>query len=318
MRFANNYTLAGATALMYNITLSDYFTGGNSSHDDLPIKSAYSDMTDIGLRYKKDSDSAFTYVSVKNTKAGNITSTNCINNGSGEHKTASGSETIADSNMGSNYVCIRYTPYKGHIYPCKVMIMGLDVNTSYTVEGYYKIGNNDPVVFHSQTISTLTKSAGLAYPTLTWESNVPADVKADLEQKFINAVNRAVDCINMWHSDSVSFTPKVRYENSTSSANDAYSMNAGYNNPVSGLTAYTKTENSWRSTLIHEFAHNQIAVNLNIPDKLVKFMEFATDIANAEWKFMGNQSGIHNYPVISSAEYTFIEDCLVVAVCQLM
>jgi len=317
MRFANNYTLAGATALMYNITLSDYFTGGNNSHDNLPIKSTYSGMTDIGLRYKKSTESDFIYVSVKNTKAGNITSTNCINNGSGEHKTASGSETIADSNMGSNYVCIRYTPYKGHIYPCKVMIMGLDVNTSYDIEGYYKLGG-DPIGFHSQTISTLATSANMSYPTLIWGSEVPADVKASLEQKFTNAVNATVDCINMWHATSVSFSPSVRYENSTSSANDAYSMNAGYNNPVSGLTAETKTENSWRSTLVHELAHNQIPVNLNIPDKLVKFMEFATDIEGAEWKWMGNVSGIHNYPVISSAEYTFIEDCLVVAACQLM
>ena len=70
------------------------------------------------------------------------------------------------------------------------------------------------------------------------------------------------------------------------------------------------TRENLRSTTLHELAHN-FFLKKDENDRTIEFMEFATGVPNATWKWMD----IHNYPVISSYSYDYIGDCLVAAAC---
>lgn len=292
--YPNNYAWAGRTALQYNVFLNKFYDNTGN------IKSQYSGkLTDIGFRYKQSSASSWVEISlVKTDFVGNPNTIHAINNGG---KSWVDYISYEDSPLDSQYMCTRYEPQYKYLYPCRVMISELTPNTSYTLESYYKLNtSSNKIGYNTQIISTLSGSN-----TLNYTYNFTSDMTEEFKESFKAEFESAIRIIDSWLTG---LTKNLRIEFSNSSGH--WAANAG-GDVITYNTFYADLEGI-RSTTVHELGHVLMSSTFNNYNSIVKFMEFATGIPKASWKWMS----YHNYPVISSQSYSFIDDSLCAAAYQ--
>lgn len=301
-KYPDNYTLAGVTAFMYNIDVKDFFDPSNNFN----VYSQYSNLTDAGFEWKKSSDSTWTKVSVINDRThqgGKIGNINEINNGDSY-----------DSDMGDRYRCIRYSPFEPKTYPVRVMVMDLQPSTGYNVRSYYMLGETK-TTYNEKSVTTMGGRSTINFSTPQVSDEATEKVDATELQEYVDKVTQACnltkDIFTMFYSGlSVTISVKILYD-----ANGSWAAKAGYGNNTIEFNANARSESldGIRSVVIHELGHNFMRIDNNNPsstykDKIIKFMEFATDCPYATWRWLSR----HCYPIISSARYDYIDDCLVV------
>ena len=284
----NNYLIAGTTGVMYNVELQNFFDSEGNR------KTSFNGLTDIGFRYKKVSDSNWTIMSI-------ITSENLIPH----------IRVIENGEIDSNHILQRYGVYKGHIYPCRVLIKGLTSETSYIFESYY-IQNGITTYYNRQETVTLSSTSFVSFSELQYSENLSSstpdeEFKQEKMALLQEGLEKLVEILNMFCPVDWTFNPCGYYQPGATIAG------------LSGMDFniyYGTTVDYYRSTAMHEAAHNlfiQSGGFVSENDK-IKFMEFATSIEGATWK---NGAAGHNYPVLSSARYSYMDDCLVAAACWL-
>lgn len=295
--FSDNHIWSGTTALMYNVDLTEYFYG-EEVFSTLSIKEQYvNKVSDLGFEWKLHSASSWTSVSLKQTSNTYISSTSDIKAG-------------LDSSI---YDCYKYfdsyTPVG-----CKVLIMGLNEETTYDVRSYIVI-NGTKTTYNSESAETFESTNTITYDTPVYDSDAPAEniqYWQEILEGTPSALEDAVGCYNMFYTGSTDhFSPSTRYDPVGKwAADSSMTFNSFYTNENVGQV---------RSITVHELAHRHLYKDRNEPEKgykayIMQFMEFATGCPKAIWRWMSG----HNYPVISSARYSFIEDCLVATACQLI
>lgn len=301
-KYQNNYTLAGVSALMYNIELDRLFDPSNS----YSVFPEYDKLTDVGFEWKQTSQSQWTKVSIvkyRNNK-GYVASRLNINNGS-----------TGDTSMGDNYKCIMYsTAQVNKTFPCRIMITNLGAGQTYDIRSYYT--NNGTTTYYNQTSQKLLTGRGnISFNTPTFTSaateNVSEDTLNEFKNKIVEAAAQTSEIFGMWYNN-FNKTVDIIIDYDTSSN---WAAKAGQDsNEVTFNSHYTsETTDQIRSVLIHELGHVYMKIDNNNPkgtykDKIIKFMEFATDSPYAMWKWQGK----HCYPIISSNRYQYVDDCLVV------
>lgn len=278
MIYQNNFALAGTTALMYNIEIKDFFDADGEK------KSSYSGLTDIGFRYKKTAASDWNTMSI--VSPGTILT--YIN-------------VIESRTIDNNHIVQRYDIQNGHIYPCRALIKGLDANTSYILQSYFTDGSGTHY-YNEQTISTLPDTANITYDDITVSDSVPSDKVEEGLSKVSACLTSVVEIFQMFCPVEWHFSPSIYYADDGIAADSSMSFNI------------RNIDSDPRSITVHEAAHNWLRDNrTDIDEDIVKFMEFATSVENASWKKVSG----HNYPIISSARYSYMDDCLVAAACWL-
>lgn len=298
---SDKYAWAGRTAIIYNIFVDDFFEKieyKNTSYYsyatilyDYYLKKEYKNnvLYDIGFQYMEvnNPNSLKTY-SIKGDEFP-------------EYEHAIISKTT--DKMANDNVVYKRGPKSQNdfIFPCKVLVTGLKPATEYIFKRYCVI-NNEFVFNYETTISTLEDSQNsVSCLGFNFDSSVTENEKKIFEQGIQDACN----IMNMMSIFDFHFTAKTQNAKGTSWAAKS---NMIYNSQHSS----TWNRENLRSTTLHELAHNFLDEDFKGSD-VTEFMEFATGIPNATWKWMN----IHNYPVISSADYDYIGDCLVAAACQL-
>lgn len=278
MIYENNFALAGTTALMYNVWFQDLFNEDGSKKNP--------SLEDVGFRYKKTSVSTWNEYSIK--EQGRI-----FNNISA---------ILEEGTLSENIYVQRYRVYKNYIYPCRILIEGLDSETSYQIESYYTI-NGQKTFYNRQTISTLPDTSNISYDEITWSSvnPVPEDKKEEARMIVESALSEMTKIYRMFCPVEWHFSPSCYWVDDGIAADSSMTIN------VRNVDSYEA-----RTVLVHEMAHNFFIQNRNEQaSDIIKFMEFATGVEGAMWK----DTGLHNYPIISSARYSYMDDCLVAAAC---
>ena len=302
-KFANNYALAGSKALLYNVHHDNIFNTNGK------IKDEYvNDIIDIGFEWKQSTIQTWTRVSLKKTTKTYISSIDELKNYNDE--------------IAEQYMCERYTSSETRgVYPTRVLIKNLMQGMTYSVRSYYiSSEQTEPVYYNEQTIQLFNSVSTIAFsePNFTTSAKNTDNISEEELQSFTDTV---VQCCSEVAEIYKMFAPgyttqvglTIDYDSKGNWAASAGSGHVTYN------SAYrNESSNGVRSVLIHEMAHNFMLNEKNAPnptykDKIIKFMEFATNAPHAMWKWQAS----HNYPVISSARYTYMDDCLVVAACQL-
>jgi len=299
-KYPDNHILAGSRGLLYNIHLNRFFElDGN-------IKPEFSEkITDIGFEWKNASSETWTSVSIKETANTYISVLSDIKD---------------NSIMGNEYMCKRYaSTQKSGIYPSRILIRNLTSGNTYNVRSYYIISNNK--TYYNQQTTTListTNTISFGQPTYTSAatSNVSESALQTLSNKLVQAAASVADIYNMFTTFSKQYKIVIGY-----SSTGGWVAQANKNTNTLTYNAYyrtVETTTQMRSTIIHELAHINMKLDKNSPsetyrDKIIKFMEFATNMPHAMWIWQSE----HNYPVISSATYGYTDDCLVVAACEL-
>lgn len=298
-KFSNNHILAGATALFYNVHLDTFFETDKSVKTDFVNK-----ITDIGFEWKLSSSQSWTSVSLKVGSLSYFTSLNQVNDGGSE--------------MPDGYMCQRYTSYENTgVYPTRVMIKNLSPGLSYDVRSYY-ITDGTKKYYNAQSTTLLSHSSQLVIEDPTYSTSATENVsEEDLEEftnRIVQACSMAVEMYALFTSlFDRTMTLKIDYDATGNWAARAGGSSIDYN-----AAFRSESLDGVRSVLVHELAHNNMVNDHNVPnatykDKIIKFMEFATNAPYAMWKWQGS----HCYPVISSNRYSYIDDCLVVAACEL-
>lgn len=235
-------------------------------------------LQDVGMQWKLSSDSTWNTVSIK--KNSSISSLNDIYS--------------VETEIDSITRCIRYPNdnqgYK-YLYPCRVMISGLTAGKTYQVSSYKTI-NGNTTSFNEQNVTLLSGDNDIVCEGVTVQDGFSEAQGAELKA----ILDIAVDILDMWMTGITwHFTAKL--------------MNLPYAADkrmyFSGIPP--------RTVVVHEMAHNYMSQYYADTSSIVKFMEFATGVGGASWRWLSG----HNYPVISSMQYDYIDDCLVAAACQL-
>lgn len=305
--YPNNYAWAGRTALMYNVFLDDFFDISypyTTSDSYCTIKSTYSEkLTDVGLEYKKSTDTSYTKVSVvKDAYKGRIIP-NLSYIGGINTWDSSTNAYISDIDAGSNIVVKRYNIKYNHIYPCRVMVTGLEQGATYDLRRYY-VANNITQTDKEQSIALLSGTNTIVCNGFTFDS-VPNELQKNNLQ---SGINEAISIMDAWFTGlKWTFTVTTLWDANYWSADSSMRYNSKY------ASDWGSSIDSARTITIHEQAHNWMVSTYNNQEQIIKFMEFATSVPRATWNWMG----AHNYPIISSNHYTYIDDCLVAAACQL-
>lgn len=305
--YPNNYAWAGRTALMYNVFLDDLFdidTPYTTADRLCPIKSAFSGvLTDVGLEYKKSSDSTYTRISVvKDAYKGRTIAALDYIGGTATWNTSLNTY-VEDIDAGNNIKMRRYSVHYNHIYPCRVMIMGLEPGVSYDLRRYFVVDDTSHTDYE-QTIALLSGTNKIECTGFTFDSHTSQGQGQNLQE----GVNQAIAIMDMWFTGlKWSFAVVTIWDEQSWSAESSMRYNSKYAHDWGG-----SVDNA-RTITIHEQAHNKMVSTYSNSNQIIKFMEFATSVPGATWKWMGT----HNYPIISSNHYTYIDDCLVAAACQL-
>ena len=306
---ADNYALAGTNAIMYNVDIANYFTNDGQNYPSNNV-----DLTDIGFEWKESTATEWNVKSIKKDTSATI------NN-------ASDLIGYGDTLEG-NYKVTRYFPTKYFIYPLKVVIMGLSP-VSYNLRCYALIGGTKEY-YNQQTISPVGNSSNITFSDYETEM-------VDGERKYVIHTDMSQEVA--YYDESQFATIKSLIDEAKTACSEIYNMffsglqkeykitvysvmagwaasTEGGNNiniNIKSKALLDKKPELLRTQMIHELAHINMSMTFNNTAKIKKFMEFATSAENAMWKWLSS----HNYPVISSASYDYVGDCLVVAACNL-
>lgn len=298
-KYPNNHILAGSRALLYNVHLNLFFeTNGN-------IKSEFADkITDIGFEWKEDSSENWISVSLKGTSETYISIL---------------SDIKSSGSISTNYMCKRYdSTEKSGIYPTRVLIKNLTTGNTYNVRSYYVVSDNK-TYYNPQTETLITSTGTVSFAEPTTTSAARTNVTETTLENFVNKIKQAaekvVEIYNMFTTLTKQYKITIDY---TSTGGWLAYANKNTNTLIYNAYYRSETTGQSRSTIIHELAHIDMKLDKNKPsasykDKIIKFMEFATNMPYAVWIWQD----AHNYPVISSATYDYMDDCLVVAAGEL-
>lgn len=295
-KYPNNYAWPGAKALMYNVELANFFNANGR------LKSEFSySLIDIGFEWKPTSSQNWTSVSLKNV----------------EDTYISILDDVKEYDEDGEYPCIRYTITENSgIYPIRVIIKNLTPNTSYDLRSYYEV-EEVKNYYNQQTISTLEFESDITFSELhitqSAIDNVDEQELEDFKNRILTAKTAVLEIYDMFYaSDESEYNVSIDYSNGN------WAATGGGGSVTFNARFRSETTEQIRSVFIHELAHCDMRIDNNRPsdtykNKIIKFMEFATNIPHAMWKWQG----AHNYPVISSQRYGFLDDCLVIAACEL-
>lgn len=280
----DNYTIAGVTAVMYNVELNLFFDGASPFGSEVPLREDMSGLSDVGFRYRKTSSQNYTRFSV--VSGGTITDSGAI---------------YSEGTVGS-VMFQRYRPKYGNVYPCRVLVSGLEPQTSYEIESYYVVGGVERR-FNRTTFTTLVQNDS-ACDDIVWGTvnPVPEEERPAVMDRYSSGIGEMVRVYNMFCPIGWHFTATLVWIPGAGWAAD------------SGMyfNAATSQYDNIRSISTHEAAHNFLLQNVSDNENM-RFMEFATGVSDSKWYWLA----AHNYPVISSARYSFMDDCLVAAACWL-
>lgn len=321
MIYQNNYYYAGTTAIIYNFEL-DYpqlnFTQSNNG------------ITEIGIRYKKQSDSEWN-TSIKLSKD-NISTLN-YDNLIEPPEYNNNRQYINEEIINSADYLIDICKATNRIMPIRVVILNLDSNTTYNIQSYY-IKNNITTTFNECSPTTLTPG------NIHFEcSSVGGNVTDTFKQKLKVHIDCACDIYNRM----TAFNKETSGTDNVGSQNNGVFTATGVKNVGYAGQDDMSFSNYGIDVIVHEMAHNLMyiwsggrirgtnyryeipkyyydGVDLNASlrqkaeAKITKFMEFATHSEGATWKWQDH----HNYPVISSAQYNLVDNYLVAAACYVL
>lgn len=303
-KFPNNWAWPGVTALMYNVDMSKYFDWNDSTSEAVIKEDYLNALSDIGFQWKKSSASSWVTVSLKDTNSTYIQDEADVKGHSG------------DAFLGTQYVFSQGGGVDEIVAPLLVIIMEsssgvkLEANTSYDLRMYGVVGGTTEY-YNSQTIKTLEDTAEIDATEIEYDEDAPEENIEHFRQELPAAIEDAITILRMFcNGVSETFNPKTIYD---PYHNWAAKATMEYN------SFYTSEDSkALRSVTIHEVGHRWMYSDGNSPeasykDLIMKFMEFATGMGQAMWRWQG----LHNYPIISSARYSFSGDCLVVAAYQL-
>ena len=299
-KYPNNWIWPGVTALMYNVDLSKYFDWDDSISEGV-LKSNYiNSLSDVGFQWKISSASSWTTISLKRTSSTYINDYFADLKG---YAVEFEGQYAFDIGFGVN----------GIVVPTTVVIMELSSNTSYDVRMYGTV-NGTTSYYNSQTVKTLEATNTIDYDEIEFDDEASDEFKEFLPQ----ALDAAVDVLKMFYNgNDWHIIPKTEHVPGVSWV--AYKMPNNDEIVFNSANSYTDID-FWRTVTIHEMGHksNLFVEDGNNPeqgyyDYIMKFMEFATGMGQAMWRWQG----AHNYPIISSATYPFVKDCKVVAAFQL-
>lgn len=319
-KFPNNFAYPGTNALMYNVFLTEFLTNNGSFVDE----SFDGHITDIGLEWKRSDSDEWNEVSLKFPSSGDyFFSFQDFIFGNSENMSRYSDVYGYERQIDDNYRCQMYFGnYSMSIHPVRVLIKHLDNNTSYDLRSYYTLDYNDKHTYNSQTISTLGQGLRLTYDIsvndVVWDYHVTQEQIDEYIVKLQNSVNDFIEILEM-------FFPEDGYTGvSTEHYIELYYSASGEAATASGnglrINIYYSLRDNYdfrgmTSIITHEEGHNIMESgydSIDYPteemDKIIKMMEFATNSPYAGWKWLGG----HNYPLISSSKYPYLDNCVIV------
>ena len=279
--YHNNYAYAGITAIIYKVCIEQFFNFPDNSNQNVepvecPIKEIYyQSLSDIGFEWKKHTSSTWNTVSIKKPEVDYFSTMDDI---------------VIEEQSFSKAYCLN----KLKIFPIHCLIKNLDINTEYDLRSYY-ISNEIKKYYNQQTISTISGECNIAFDFSQFDS-------LNISESFKEAVHTVCDTVleifKMFYVQTNQRTITIKYASGAGAA--SFGGNTlTYHTPISDIEIL-------RTTTIHEMGHGFMQSNPSKEER-IKFMEWATDAPHADWRWLGS----HNYPVISSAEYGYIFDCIV-------
>lgn len=320
-RFNNNYTICGITRIIYSIFVEDFLSTPTTFS-----KNIY----EIGVEYKESSQSSWTKCIVK-TSTDPFVDLNSISGDKTTHYVHSEYDSYYSYNFPST---------DNFLYPIYVIIHNLTPNTQYNVRAYY-IDDNGQQSYNEQTVTTKPR---LQNRTVEWGGIVIDDSvysyygldktssdgiakAAEITQHVQDDATMAFDIIN----SMVNIDPQYNQNQQiTFKILDSGNTYAGAMSPGGYLMEldirYVNVADTL-SIMVHELSHaymrhEDLDEIYNISDlstmsqlevapydNIIKFMEFCTHQPLALWRWMGH----HNYPVISSARYSYFYNYFVAA-----
>lgn len=307
MIFENNYAYAGTTAIIYNLEIDvnnfDFSVAmdPNSYGVDKITLPSTSKLTELGIEYKKESDSNWNIlVIVYENKL------NSIKNGSNA-KTIIGTQET-DDYVISPPIGIAETNF---ISPIRIVIKNLEQSTTYNIRSYY-IDNNVKYYYNVCSVTTMQTQ------DITYVCTAVTGGTEEQNEQLRTTINKTCDIYNSMTSFNRAKAPGDYLGSKTGG-----SFTATIDSTLpSGAGAVDSMKFRYASSgvwmVAHEMAHNLMknlideSYSNKAHDEIVKFMEFATHTENATWRWMSS----HNYPVISSATYSGVYNYLVAAACQ--
>lgn len=295
-KYKNNYAYPGINIIIYNIWLDDFFSTPNSNSS--------INIYEIGFEYKESGSSTWTSVCLAKSDSSfqnYIELCNQINSIWNQYKE---SELIEDYSYIAEANSTSANFSSNIIYPIKVVIRKLNQNTEYQIRAYY-VGESR-VTYNLSTIKTHNRLGERFTPEFTSNSGVslennndpenPDDIKY-YEIRLNNVITMLNDTIDFYYTQlptSIIGLYLTDYLNGAKAS-------SGY--PIQMVKDYNNDEA--RTVIIHELGHNIMEINDSLyKEDIIKFMEFATHYPNASWIWMAK----HNYPIISSARYTVVDD----------
>jgi len=298
----NNYYFAGPKAIIYNVELDHDFLGfyiQTSPYDNskkILLDSNYNDLEEVGIKYKKASDSVWTTIPL-------ITYNEVISYMITYNTDLCDLLHSDQDQEFENYII--YYPEEVNIdviKPYRVILKNLIPDTNYNIASYY-IRNGVTTEYNSCTVKTLKQRKYFTCGTIT--ASEPYDTQENID-KLTTCITKCCEILS----------------NITSwgNLNEEVVIDAQVCQLANGVAAdssmrFNGPSNISLTIAMHELAH----VHMNIVDSwdgdngfIVKFMEFATYTEGATWKWQGS----HNYPCISSAHYDLLFDYYVAAACH--
>ena len=301
MIFENNYTYAGTTAILYKFKTNYPDLGFYIDSNNKILLQSSSELIEFGIRYKKVSDDNWTYFRIANE-----TLLNRVKNGTGLLNTGLGVISGDGNLFNPPYAYYKYN----YMSPIIVAIRNLEQETTYNIESYYKLSSSGEHTFN------LCSSTTIAHQNIMYNCTEVTGDTDEHNEYLRNTINKACGIYN----EMTAFTQDSSHKSYTLGDKNGGSFVAKIEN-LEGAAAdsrmYFSRYTSSISTVVHEMAHNLMypqvdeTENEETYNKIVKFMEFATDAQGATWRWNNG----HNYPVISSANYEGVYNYLVAAAC---
>lgn len=260
-KFDNNFAWAGINIILYNVWIDNLYTGPS---DNLAKKINF---TDIGFEYKATSSSNWEIISISGMDSDWTVPID-----------SKSTSTISFDNIDLCGI-INTT---NRLHPYLVAIKMLTPNKSYDIRSYYKVGNT-VTYYNAQTITTLTDEN----QNIDWVKGTGWDDYDEITQaEYSDCFDFIVNLVNSFcnYKQTVTF-------NIGSPVSGVAAQTSGYE-----ITAAPKYAN-YKGILLHELGHI-VTQRWTTDDDIIKFMEWASHIPYAKWRW---QDG-HCYPMLSPSQ----------------
>lgn len=306
MIYENNYYYIGATAIIFKFPCDDpalEMINSNGQLDDFETWKTRTGIIEMGLIYRKASESS------DNIKHIVLPYPNQSFGKGGEDPAE---YEVEEESYVYSVVRQGWGLYAHDILqPIRVVIKNLELNTEYKIGAYYKKSEYDTQMltdlYQVKTQSIIGNSRCTGTTGGTTEQNATLLATCSEACNIYNSMGKSWD---FTYDATVGGNPPG------SAADDGMHFGPAYIDKL--------------SVVMHEMAHHIMKIVNYNPDfyngedrkatlwenynnEVTKFMEFATNVEGASWRWQGT----HNYPVISSYDYGKVGNYLVAAACQI-